>query len=216
MTTPYDCVIVANGEFPHSPLPLKYLHDASTIIACDGAVNVLKVHQITPNAIVGDLDSLTSDFCSQYIDRIHVIEDQEENDLTKAVHYAHSLGIKSILILAATGLREDHTIGNISLLTEYAQLFEHVEMLSDFGLFTPLLHTSTLSSIAGQQISIFSLNNDSEITTDGLRWPITHRKLTSWWQGSLNEATGTEFTITMSPSSRVIIYRSNEIKHPQK
>ena len=35
MTTPYDCVIVANGEFPHSMLPLKYLHDASTIIACE-------------------------------------------------------------------------------------------------------------------------------------------------------------------------------------
>jgi thiamine pyrophosphokinase len=215
MTTPYNCVIVANGEFPHTPLPLEYLHHASTIIACDGAVNSLEAHQITPNAIVGDLDSISPNSYSQYTDRIHIVENQEINDLTKAVHYAHSLGFKNILILAATGLREDHTIGNVSLLIEYAQIFEHVEMLSDFGLFTPLLQTTTLSSIKGQQISIFSLNDNSEITTEGLRWPINHRKLTSWWQGSLNEATGSNFTITLSPSSQVIIYRSNEIKHHQ-
>lgn len=213
MATPYDCVIVANGEFPHTSLPLEYLHHASTIIACDGAVSSLETHHFTPNAIVGDLDSLTSNFYAQYSDRIHIVEDQEINDLTKAVHYAHHIGIKNILILAATGLREDHTIGNISLLIEYAQLFEHIEMLSDFGLFTPLLHTTTLTSVAGQQISIFSLNSNSEITTEGLRWPINHRKLTSWWQGSLNEATGTEFTITLTPASQVIIYRSHEVKH---
>lgn len=213
MTTPYDCVIVANGEFPHTPLPLEYLHHASTIIACDGAVGSLEEHRITPKAIVGDLDSIAAKFYLQYTDRIHVVENQEINDLTKAVYYVHSLGINDVLILAATGLREDHTIGNISLLIEYAQLFDHVEMLSDFGLFTPLLQTTTLSSVAGQQISIFSLNNDNEITTEGLRWPINHRKLTSWWQGSLNEATGDEFTITLSPGSQVIIYRSNEIKH---
>lgn len=110
------------------------------------------------------------------------------------------------MILGATGLREDHTLGNISLLMDYAPLFEQVEMLSDYGHFIPVQQTTTLPSTPGQQISIFSMYPCGEITTEGLRWPITRRRLTAWWQGSLNEALGNEFTLTLSPEARVIVY----------
>lgn len=208
MTAPYRCVIVANGSFPASCLTLDYLHNASVIIACDGATGNLHKAGLIPDAIIGDLDSIPVALREIYSDRIHQVEDQEINDLTKAVRFAHENGHDEILILGATGLREDHTLGNISLLADYASQFERVEMLSDFGLFTPLLHTATLQSIPGQQISIFAMYPEGEITTTGLRWPIHHRKLTAWWQGSLNEATGNDFTITLSPGSRVIVYRN--------
>ena len=210
MTAPYKCVIVANGSFPETELPLRYLREASVIIACDGAIQSLHNAGASPDAIVGDLDSISESFRRLYTGRIHHVEDQEINDLTKAVHFAHEAGQDEILILGATGLREDHTLGNISLLMEYALLFKRVEMLSDYGLFTPLLHSGTLSCMPGQQISLFSMVQEGEITTAGLRWPIYRRKLTAWWQGSLNEALENEFTITLSPSARVIVYRNND------
>mgnify|MGYP000234484686 CR=1 FL=1 len=206
MIAPYNCVVVANGRFPQTALPLHLLHQASVVIACDGAVEALDKAGITPTAIVGDLDSIPSRFREQYADRIHIVEDQEINDLTKAVRFAHSSGFRNLLILGATGLREDHTLGNISLLTDYAPLFDQVEMISDYGRFVPVLQTATLPCTPGQQISIFSMYPCGEITTEGLRWPITHRRLTSWWQGSLNEATGTEFILTLSPDARLIVY----------
>ncbi|RHJ86450.1 thiamine diphosphokinase [Parabacteroides sp. AM08-6] len=212
MIAPYNCVIVANGSFPRTALPLDLLQKASVIIACDGAVEALHHVGLEPDAIVGDLDSIPSSFRQQYIDRIHIVKDQEINDLTKAVRFAYQAGHKEILILGATGLREDHAIGNISLLMEYAPMFERVEMLSDYGLFIPLLHTRTLQSIPGQQVSIFSINPEGEISTEGLRWPIFHRRLTAWWQGTLNEATGTEFTINLFNNAKVIIYKSHEQK----
>lgn len=208
MTAPYTCVIVANGSFPETELPLKYLHQASVIIACDGAIQSLHDIGLSPDAIVGDLDSISESFRQLYAGRIHQVEDQEINDLTKAVRFAHEAGQEEILILGATGLREDHTLGNISLLLEYASMFRRVEMLSDYGLFTPLLHSARLSSVPGQQVSLFSMVQEGEITTSGLRWPICGRKLTAWWQGSLNEALENEFTITLSPSARVIVYRN--------
>ena len=182
------CVIVANGRFPSAELPLRLLKEAKTIIACDGAVKTLYEKGIHPDAIVGDLDSIPA-------------------DLTKSVRFAHTQGYREVLILGATGLREDHTLGNISLLMDYAHLFKRVEMLSDYGLFTPILETTTFASYPGQQISIFVLYPEGEISTEGLRWPIRRRKLTSWWQGTLNEALGDQFTVTLSPDCRVIIYR---------
>lgn len=206
MGTIYDCVVVANGSFPQTAGPLELLKSAPAIIACDGAVQNLHERGLEPTAIVGDLDSIPQEMLRLYADRIHTVEDQEINDLTKAVRFAHAAGYRKLLILGATGLREDHTLGNISLLMDYAPLFEQVEMLSDYGHFIPVQQTTTLPSIPGQQISIFSMYPCGEITTEGLRWPITRRRLTAWWQGSLNEALGNEFTLTLSPEARVIVY----------
>lgn len=206
MIIPYDCIVVANGSFPQATESLELLKNAPVIIACDGAVKNLHERGYIPNAIVGDLDSIPPELLRIYADRIHTVEDQEINDLTKAVRFAHASGYRKLLILGATGLREDHTLGNISLLLEYAPLFEQIEMLSDYGRFIPVLKSSTLPSTPGQQISIFSMYPCGEITTEGLRWPITRRRLTAWWQGSLNEALGSQFTLTLSPDAQLIIY----------
>ena len=208
MITPYNCVIVANGSFPQTNLPLRFLHQASVVIACDGAVTALDRAGIVPTAIVGDLDSLSPCFRKRYADRLHFVEDQEVNDLTKPIRFAHQSGQQEVLILGATGLREDHTLGNISLLIEHAPLFRRIEILSDYGLFTPLLQTTTLKSKPGIQVSLFSLSPSGTISTSGLHWPICDRQLTAWWQGTLNEATGNCFTVTLSPDARVLVYRT--------
>lgn len=207
-----DCIIVANGEFPSSELPLRLLKSARRIIACDGATGSLIKMGLIPHAIVGDMDSIPQDVKMEFAERIVHIENQEINDLTKSVRFAHSIGERRLLILGATGLREDHTLGNISLLMDYAEIFESVNMLSDHGLFTPLLDSATLDSYPGEQVSIFSMHPESEISTEGLKWQITKRRLTALWQGTLNEALGNQFTITLSEGSRVLIYRENPAK----
>ena len=108
MIAPYNCVVMANGRFQQTAIPLHLLHQASVVIACDGAVEALDKAGITPTAIVGDLDSIPSRFREQYADRIHIVEDQEINDLTKSVRFAHRSGQQEVLILGATGLRRPY------------------------------------------------------------------------------------------------------------
>ncbi|MDR1343791.1 MAG: thiamine diphosphokinase [Tannerellaceae bacterium] len=207
MMTPYECIVVANGSFPVLPVALDLLEKASVIIACDGAVESLCSKGFVPAAIVGDMDSIPDELRLRFADRLHGEAEQDTNDLTKAIRFACASGLTDVLILGATGLREDHTIGNISLLLDYAKALRRVEMLGDYGLFTPLLHSGALTCRKGQQISIFAPHPGVEIVnTEGLRWPIRRRILTSWWQGSLNEALGDEFTVVLSGGG-VIVYR---------
>jgi thiamine pyrophosphokinase len=209
MDTYYNHIIVANGSFPVLPAALELLHKASIVIACDGAVELLHQKGIAPAAIVGDLDSIPGALRRHYADRLHGETEQDTNDLTKAIHFACALKLTDVLILGATGIREDHTIANVSLLLDYARLLHRVEMLSDYGLFTPILSSATLTSVKGQQISIFSPHPGVEIVdTEGLRWPVRRRILTSWWQGSLNEALGHTFTLSLSGGG-VIVYRQH-------
>ena len=49
-------VILANGDFPIHPIPLRILTDAKTIICCDGAVNNMETYGRVPDFIIGDMD----------------------------------------------------------------------------------------------------------------------------------------------------------------
>lgn len=198
-------VILANGKFPDHSIPLGYLKEASKVVCCDGAAINLINYGIEPIAIVGDFDSVDKSKISGYSDRFHIDPDQETNDLTKAVNWCLTRGITDVTILGATGLREDHTIGNISLLAEYAQHI-NVRMVTDTGEFIAILKTAEISAFPGQNISIFSIDPSTEITSNGLKYPLKSMKLKNWWMATLNEAMGNHFTLTFEGGT-LIIYR---------
>lgn len=206
LTKQHDCVIVANGLFPTRQDILDELKQSPCIIACDGAVTNLLAVDIEPHYIVGDLDSLPAELKARFADIVFHNPDQETNDLTKAALFAQQKGLNHPAILGATGLREDHTLGNISLLTVYCTMFDSVRMISDFGTFIPITKTSTIECQPGQQVSLFAIFPFGSITTEGLRYPIAERKLPVWWEGTLNEAIDTSFTIKMEGEGNILIY----------
>jgi thiamine pyrophosphokinase len=197
-------VILADGSYPVHDIPLGYLKNADHIICCDGSARVLVDNGFMPEAIVGDLDSLDEDLAVKYSDRLYKETEQENNDLTKAVRWCVVKGYNDIVILGATGKREDHTLGNISLLAEYVRLVR-VKMVTDTGIFIPCLGSCRFSTSPGQQVSVFSIDPETEITSEGLRYPLVRRKLKNWWEATLNEATGDSFSLEFK-KGRVIVF----------
>jgi thiamine pyrophosphokinase len=202
-TIPYT-VIVADGTFPTHDIPLAYLKNAKRIVCCDGSAQNLLLTGMQPDAIVGDMDSLNDELANRFADRIYLDENQETNDLTKAVSWCSNMGYKDIVIVGATGKREDHSLGNISLLAEYVRSV-NVIMVTETGSLRPLLKSSAISCFAGQQVSIFSIDPETEITSYGLRYPLNRTKLSNWWFATLNEALGDSFSLEFS-QGRLIVY----------
>ncbi|HEX7492906.1 MAG TPA: thiamine diphosphokinase, partial [Bacteroidales bacterium] len=141
---------------------------------------------------------------NRFADRIFLDESQDTNDLTKAVSWCSEMGYTNIVIVAATGKREDHTIGNISLLLEYTKDM-NVLMVTDTGILRPLLKSCQISSFPGQQVSIFSIDPETEITSLGLRYPLNRTKINNWWFATLNESLGDSFSLEFN-QGRVIVY----------
>lgn len=189
----YDAVILAAGDYPTHPIARGILENASYLVCCDGAAQGLIAHGILPHAIVGDGDSLPDDIKTKYPHLIHTETEQEYNDLTKSTRFAVAQGFQQIAYLGCTGQREDHTLGNISLMSFYRREF-HIQpvMYTDNGIFTPAFGTQTFSSFPRQQVGIFRIHCD-ELSSEGLRWK--SYPYTEWWQGTLNEAIGDTFTI---------------------
>lgn len=201
-----SAVIIANGRYPHHSIPLSEINNASYIVCCDGAANTFIESGLTPNAIVGDLDSISEENKIKYADILHHETEQENNDLSKAVLFCIKQNITNITIVGGTGLREDHTIGNISLLAEYV-LNANVRMVTNWGVFTPIKKDTTFKSFAGEKVSIFAID-PTPMTVAGLKYEINNRVLTNWWQGTLNESLGEAFSI--STKGRVIIFQAFE------
>ena len=195
-TCPYHTVIMANGAFPRHPVPLSFLREATRIICCDGATEALLEFGLEPDYIVGDLDSLSQELQHRYSHCLHHDPNQNNNDLSKAVNFCTERQWNEITILGATGKREDHSIGNIALLTHYAQSAK-VQLITDYGVFIPLLKSGCFESYTGQQVSIFSLTPAAVYTFHGLKYPLAKERILFWWQATLNEAIGKEFSINM-------------------
>jgi len=201
-------VILANGAFPKSEHLLAIIDAAEQIICCDGAVNKLVESGREPSIIIGDLDSVNNDIKQQYSEKLIHIKDQNTNDLTKSINWCLSQGIQSVVIMGATGEREDHTIANIALLSRFEQDIA-VEMMTDNGVFIPISESTSFDSFVGQQVSIFSQNYDIAISSQALKYPLEELKLSSWWMGTLNESVADSFTISFEGKSRVIVYLLN-------
>lgn len=187
-----EAVVLANGEYPTAPLPLQILADAPYVVCCDGGADEYIRNGHTPNLIIGDGDSISEENRKKYGHLLHRIAEQETNDQTKAVNYLLSQGKRWIAIVGATGKREDHTLGNISLLMDYMRAGADVRTYTNHGIFIPCRNTCTFTCQPGQQVSIINFNA-RKLHGLGLVYPLSD--FTNWWQGTLNECIGTEFTI---------------------
>lgn len=202
-----EIVIVANGLFPKGPQALDLLHAADLLICCDGAADKLIAYGLTPHVIAGDMDSVSPEVSARYASIMHRSGDQENNDLTKAVHYCIEKGYPSVSILGATGLREDHTLGNISLMLEYYPRIE-VKIVSDFGMFFLVHSGEKVESFAGEKISVFSMDNSLKVSSSGLKYPLNELQLSMWYKATLNETTADSFTLHFDSRQALIVYRA--------
>lgn len=201
-----QAVIIANGAFPQRAGLIEVLKQADFLICCDGAIQNLDDYQIYPNLIIGDLDSIPSALRKKYEQVLHFNPDQYTNDLTKAVCFAQEQGFSSIKILGATGKRDDHTLGNLSLLLLYAQNTD-VELLTDYGKWIAVFKDAVFDSFKGQQVSVFSANPETEIYSENLRYPLSGMKLKYLWTGTLNESCGDQFSLRFD-KGELIVFRS--------
>lgn len=185
MNTAAEAIVLGGGDYPSHPLPLRLLAEAAYVACCDGAADEYIRRGGTPDAIMGDGDSLSAENRERYASRFHQEREQETNDQSKAVRFLQARGFERITLLGATGKREDHTLGNISLLMDYRAEGLDVRMVTDHGTFLPQAGDCRLRVGRGRQVSVFNFGAIG-LRAEGLRYPL--RDFDNWWQGTLNEA----------------------------
>lgn len=213
--------ILCDGDFPGSQEVRDRLLSCDVVLCCDGAAaSFMRFRR--PEFVVGDMDSLPEGMREDLDDRLFPVREQESNDLSKAFRCicsmlrigqgGHSLPDFSITVFGATGKREDHTLGNISLLADFAEYLRDngaeasLELVTDYGVFVPVLDSCSFDLPAGQPLSVFAFDQTLRISSTGLEYPTDGVRFDMWWKATLNRACGGRVELRLNHPAKVLLY----------
>jgi len=189
-------LIVGNGMAPPASLLQQEVARCDLFVAADGGGNSCMALGFEPDVVVGDMDS----FWQTEYPFIPVVkdDDQETNDLEKALWYVLREGAERVTVLGATGARLDHTLKNLSVMVQFRDRFSQLTFRDGMGWIQLLPRDFVAEVAADTAISLFPLSGRVEgITTDGLAYPLRGESLENGVRdGSSNRATSGTIRIT--------------------
>jgi 2-amino-4-hydroxy-6-hydroxymethyldihydropteridine diphosphokinase/thiamine pyrophosphokinase len=198
-------VILAAGDFPsRGSEPERVLMSAARVVACDSAATAYRRRfRAWPDVVIGDFDSL--DFSrggDELQQRCVRVSDQETNDLEKAIRHCRQRGWNDLAVVGATGLREDHTIGNV-----FRALVAEVPVVTETGVFHPVRGKLQMRVGEGTAVSVFACDPTTRMTSRGLAWKLDGVKFANPYCATLNRATTDTIAVTSTRPAFVYVAR---------
>jgi len=163
-------IIISNGNIRDVPFHKEQLLDADMVICADGGANYCDVLKITPDYVIGDMDSVKMHVLDQMERSTHttVIVDRNQNktDTELAIELAIKKGATEIIMLGAIGNRMDHTFANFLSLLK----FENSKIIDEFQEVFIVENKKELNGESGEIISVIPLTDVEELRYTGLKW----------------------------------------------
>ena len=201
-------LVLANGAYPTNKIPLSLIHKAGSIVCIDGAVNSLIHNNLTPDLIIGDLDSIKTNLKNTYQHIIIEKKNQNDNDFRKCLSWLYKNNYRKFDIVGAIGKREDHSIANIFSILEINLNLES-RIITDYGIFQIITNQKEISSFKGQQVSLFTLSSNTKITTKNLKYELNSKSFQKLYAGTLNESISNVFYIK-SDDGKTLLYTTHK------
>ena len=200
--------IIAKGTINNINFHKNLLKDVDIIICADGGVNNAKKIGVTPDFIIGDLDSADSSILDFYKNtKTKVIKDtnQDKTDLELALSLAESLDPHEILILGAIGDRIDHTLANILCLNKIKPGIK-AQIIDDKN--TVELVDKKIDIVGNKDdiVSVIPLTDVSGLSYTGLKWLVSDKHTKFGWFGISNRLTQNNATISLSEGKLLVIH----------
>ena len=172
-----NALIIANGTLPGESFVQSLVRRADQIICADGGANHARKLKITPDIILGDLDSITLSTKKYYHSvRILHIKDQYSTDLEKAIQYCIDNKFGSVDIVGATGSRIDHTTGGLGCFRKFGKKIT-LRMHDTDGTITRIDNNVRLRTKVSEKISLIPLERCTGITTRNLKYSLKNESL---------------------------------------
>ena len=164
------CVIVLNGEKTYGFELKKDDH----IVSCDAAYSFLKEIGVEPNVILGDFDSLG--FVPENAIVYPVEKDMTDGEL--AVEYIKDKNFDEVAFICFGGKRDDHFLGNLSLLVKCSRYCDRCYGVTAFSKITYIgkgLHKFFTGK--GKTVSLFTFDSCVIGSGKGFGYPYEDTRL---------------------------------------
>lgn len=196
----YNVTLIGGGALDGSTLKLCATH-APELIAVDGGADQALALGHVPQAVSGDMDSVTP-AARQAIGAERFVEtpDQDYTDFHKALEL-----IDAPLILAAgfTGKRLDHELACYNTLVRLPK--KQVIIVGEEDICLHLSAPLQLNLPVGTRVSLFPMAQVT-VRATGLVWPVEDLQMSPWGRtGTSNASSSPEVTITSDADGLLVI-----------
>lgn len=195
-------LVVANGEMCSYELLVAIMEWCPYIVALDGAYDRLAQLQVTPDVVIGDLDSLQSTQPTLHTEFLKD-ENQENTDLEKAIDFLLAQGKTDINIVWSTGKRLDHTLNNIAILGKYAEA--NIVVYDNHSKAFVLPKTFTKYYEKGTALSLVPIHTAAGIRTANLKYNLNNEALEMGVRSGTSNAAKTSDKVAISYESGVLL-----------
>lgn len=172
-------VIVGNGEDWQKEKIISYCKRADFIIAADNGLALLHQYNITPDLIIGDLDSASPSLLQQFPDTpVKKFPTKKDySDLELGIKKAITLNPKEIILLAVNGNYFDHSFAAIINLFRYNIPEIEMKIVTSNSLIFPIFKKTTLQQLKGRRFSLFPLNAIKNFSMQGAQYSFPKKDL---------------------------------------
>jgi len=227
-----NAILVTNGSIKDYSFIYRTLVKIFTslsdtfVIAADGGAFHCSNLRISPNVIIGDMDSITKGMIEKLggagggsgdtggstggtgeIEFISFNQAKDESDTQLALDYLVKNGYERIIIIGAFGSRADHSYANLSLLSSPAYDNVKASIITENSEIFVVKNSCGINGEIGKNISIFSLTPFTFFEkTSGLKYKLKNEKLLfSPARGLSNEFTKNAAKISISEGWLLIV-----------
>ena len=190
---PKQALILANGEPPKKSHLISLLKGCQLFVCADGGANTALKLGITPDAIVGDMDSIHAETRAKFRKvRLYESADEETTDLEKAIAWTIRQKYDHMIVVGAEGKRLDHTVGNLGVV---AKFFPDaiIRIVDDVGEIVFVGKELTFEAPLHSLLSLIPLTRCEGVTTKGLEYGLDNELL------ELGVREGTSNVVTSNP-----------------
>lgn len=184
-------VLLCNAEIPNHDLFWQQIKNCDLFVCADGGANTAKKLGIEPDIIIGDFDSVDEATLLAFSRSEKIkVDEQETTDFEKALDFLQKKHIKSVEVWgAASGDRVDHTIGNLSSLTQFGRNLT-IHFYTNHSLTYLLPFDFEKRFPVGKTISLIPMPKAEFVATKGLKWALNSETLELGIRiGTLNKVT---------------------------
>jgi thiamine pyrophosphokinase len=208
-------LIFANGDLGDGVLVRRALDEAhgALLIAADGGARAAAHYGVTPQVVIGDMDSIAPDMLAGLVAggtlALRHPPAKDETDLELALLYAVEQGARWIRVIGAAGGRLDQTLSNVYLLALPALRDVDVRLVTGSEETSLLLPGEiVINGVAGDTVSLLPVSGAAHgVTTEGLAYPLRDEALTFGpARGVSNVMTGARATVQLRDGALIVVH----------
>jgi thiamine pyrophosphokinase len=201
-----SALVLINGDVPSRDLLLRLSQDTDLFLCTDGAANLLLQYGLEPDAVIGDLDSLSEEAREHFSEILIEVPSQYATDFEKALEHCKNHAVTPANLVGLKGGRLAHAYTNFSILSKYAEHFQLTifDEEGDGAVLSSAYNTCEITCQTNQLISLLPVPKATGIVTKGLKYPLTSETLELGVRDGLSNV-AEEDTVRISIKSGVLI-----------